>query len=136
MRSKLLVALGLTALLLGGLSTASAASLPVGSATLATLQGGRCTPSTTATATDPVWWGLAGYEGVRVQMPAACVGKTVDVTLYRTDPAANRSMYTRGSATVTTAGALTVPTDRSFGGPWQEAVAIAVAVDGWSVPVG
>lgn len=135
MRSKLLVLLGLTALLLGGLSTASAATLPVGSASLATLQGGRCTPSTPATAADPVWWGLGGFESVRVQMPVACIGKTVDVTVYRTAAGANRSVYTRGSATVTAGGALNVSTDRTFGGLFGESVAFAVAVDGWSVPL-
>lgn len=128
MRRRVVAAIGLL-LVVAGLSSAHAATLPLSEGSLTAFTSTRCVETVDPSPADPVLFGLFGFESVRLTVPAACAGKQVHVTVHR----ANGNVRTTGTRTPAGPGAVTVPTGR-FGGLFDNDYAFAVTVDGWYVP--
>lgn len=130
MRLRALAAVAGVCLLAGGLSTAQAASLAVAPSTVTTTTGQACTTSSLAlTRTDPVWWGLGGYRGVRLTVPAPCVGRTLHVTAHTS----GGSQVATGSLASLPTGTVDVAMSSTYGGLFTSHV-LSATLDGWYVP--
>lgn len=126
------VAAVLACLAVAALSVASAARLEVGSASLSVTQARPCTTSTVrATRTEPVAWGIGGYEAVSLAIPAECRGndRAVDVTVFRTQDGVAVAHATATGLTATTALSMS----STYGWIFSSHT-IAITIDGWHVP--
>lgn len=136
MRARRGVALGaLTAALALGLGVAHASTLPVGGSAVHVRATGACSTGTVTLSERPndiISW-LFGYTQVQLDVPAACAGTTVSVTIYATS---GGSALATANATAVPAGTLTLTTSATYGGllGGRPAYSGAVTFDGWSVP--
>lgn len=132
MRLRLLAALAALCVVAGGLSLASAATLPLAPASLTAQTATGCHEGAEVTVTraDPyglwfiIWWRIDGYRLVEVSgVPAACAGLPL-VAVGTTGAPALAADVPPGGGTVTF-GNQSLPPDR----------VLRVTLDGWHAPV-
>lgn len=113
-----------------GLTVGNAASLSVTAGSMTSRTATACAASVTLTRTDPVVFGLFGFNSVTVTVPPACVGLRFDVTVARTS---NGTAIATGSSAALGSGNVRVPVSATYGGILGDTYTFAVIINGWSV---
>lgn len=128
MRGKLLALMAMVLLACAGLATASAASLNVGSGTIATVNAAPCTTGTiTVTRTQPVyifWIFHYGYEGVRLSnIPVSCQNLPLQITAGNGEA--------EGTSPGAASASIEITMDDVYG---RNTTAFSLVINGWYVP--